>query len=260
MRAGGVLACRPGFGGEGNGEIAPHMLAGFLGGRPCTLHVRHAGGCDSYRGGTTSSQPLIPAALEEIFGPDQEERRRLSFRARLQHDMGWYLKSHPAPWRMFVFDEDRCEAGAAAATATAAIIKVDHQQRFEAALEAIRTFAAKVQSPFVVHFQLAKSLAAKARVDAPFNRLAFERICVSNNVPEHLTGTELIDLFAAFGWRPRRVLGLAGTAAADVFGAMGSWNDQSFDGDEAAQFAAVSSQLFCTMNGYLASLLTVELG
>jgi hypothetical protein len=41
---------------------------------------------------------------------------------------------------------------------------------------------------------------------------------------------------------------------------MGSWNDQSFDGDEAAQFEAVSSTLFWAMNDYLASLLTVEPG
>lgn len=455
-RAGGQLACRPGFGGQGNGDTAAHMMAGLLGGRPGTLHVRHAGSCDIYRAGTISSaahamtvaqfadlinaqanpafywqailadinefhscngivevepdeladfllsdagasawdimgdqimreiqvealtfdepftipahladlvekvvpfydkipyiwldaydedevtgshlyqliiaqpfhaeiwrqcadprelaatlgedydltefphidagrwghylqgldaieaelvrddvlelirlecqrrgcEPLIPAALADIFGPDEEERRRLSFRARLQHDMGWYLKSHLAPWRMFVFDEDGCEVGAVDEAAAAAIVNIDHQQRFEAALEAIGAFAVKVQSPFVVHFQLAQTLAAEARADAPFNRVAFERICVSNNVPDHLAGTELVDLFAAFGWRTRRVLGLAAVAAADVFGAMGSWNDQSFDGDENAQFEAVSSQLFCAMNGYLASLLSVEL-
>lgn len=453
-RAGGLLGCRPGFGGRRNGGIQAHMMAGFLGGRPCTLHVRHADRCDIYHAGTTSSarhamtvaqfadlinaqanpefywpgiladinqfhscngivevepdelpdfllsdagahawditgdqimreiqvealtfdehfmipahladlvekvvpiydmdpyvwldaydddevtgshlyqltiaqsfhseiwrqcadprqlaatlgedfdltafphidarrwghylqgldaieaewvrdevlalirlecqrrgcEPLIPAALEDIFGPDEEERRRLSFRARLQHDMGWHLKLHPSPWCMFVFDEDGCEDGAG--DDAAAIVKVGHQQRFEAALEDICAFAVQVQSPFVVHFQLAQILAAEARADTPFNRVAFERICVSNNVPDHLASTELVDLFAAFGWRNRRVLGLATVAAADVFGAMGSWNDQSFDGEEAAQFEAVSSKLFCAMNGYLASLLTVEL-
>ena len=54
-RAGGPLACRPGVGGQGNGDTAAHMMAGFLGGRPATLHVRHAGGCDTYRAGTISS-------------------------------------------------------------------------------------------------------------------------------------------------------------------------------------------------------------
>lgn len=204
-----------------------------------------------------SCEPLIPAALKDIFGPDDEERRRLSFRGRLQHDMGWYLKSYPAPWRMFVFDEYGCEVGVGGEAI--AILSVEPQQRFEAALEAIGAFALKVQSPFVVHFQLAQILAAEARNNAPLNRMAFKRICVSNNVPEYLAGTELVDLFAAFGWRSRRVLGLAAVGAADVFGVMGSWNDQSFDGDEAVQFQTVSSNLFCAMNGYLASLLTIEL-
>jgi hypothetical protein len=454
-RASGLLACRTGFGVQRNGDSAPHRMAGFLGGRPCSLHVSHAGGCDSYHAGTISSpshamtvaqfadlinaqanpeffwhailadinqfhscngiaavapeeladfllsdagasawnstgdqlmqelqvealtfgepfripasladllekvvpihdmfpyvsldaydddevtgshlsqlinaqpfhadiwrqcadpgqlaatlgenfdltefpridamewghylqgldandsalvrdellalirlecerrccEPLIPAALEDIFGPDDEERRRLSFRGRLQHDMGWYLASHPTPWCMYVLDEDCCEAGVANETA-AAIIKVDHQQRFEAALEAIAAFAVKVQSPFLIDFQLAQDLAAEAQADAPFDRVAFERICTSKNVPDYLAGTELIDLFAAFDWRTRRVLGLAAVAAADVFGAMGSWNDQSFDGDEAAQFETVSSELFFAMNSYLAALLTVEL-
>lgn len=155
-----------------------------------------------------------------------------------------------------MFDDD-CEIGAVDEAAT--IIEVEHQQRFEAALEAIGAFAVKVQSPFLMHFQVAQTLALEARADALFNRVAFERICVSNDVPDHLADTELVDLFAAFGWRSRRVLGLAAVAAADVFGAMGAWNDQSFDGDETAQFEAVSSQLFCAMNGHLESLLTVEL-
>lgn len=453
-RADGLLACRPGFGGRGNGDTPAHMMAGFLGGRPGTLHVRHAGGCDIYHSGTISStrhamtvgqfadlinaqanpefywwniladinqfhrcngiaevepdeladfllsdagaeawnitgdqlmrevqvealtfgesfmipahmadlvgkvtpihdmipyvwlnaydedevtgahlyqlimaqafhaeiwqqcadphqlaatlgedfdlsafphieaerwgrylqrldaidaelvrddllelirlecqrrgcEPLIPAALEDIFGPDEEERRRLSFRGRLQHDMGWYLKPHPAPWCMFVFDEGGRDTGAG--DEAAAIMKGNYQQRFEAALEAIGAFAVKVESPFAVHFQAAQSLAVAARTDVPFNRAAFERICASNNVTDDLAGTELVDLFAAFGWGTRRVLGLAAVAAADVFGAMGSWNDQSFDGDDAEQFEAVSSQLFCAMNGYLATLLIVEM-
>lgn len=198
-------------------------------------------------------EPLIPAALENIFGPDEEDRRRLSFRGHLQHDMGWRLKSHPAPWHMFVFDHDAVQDEAAA------IIKTDHQQRFEVALEAIGAFAVKVQSPFVVHFELAKILAAEARTDAPFNRAAYERIRASNNVQDQLADTDMVDLFAAFEWGTRRVLGLAAVAAADVFGAMGSWNDQSFDDEEDVQFEAVSSQLFCAMNAYLASLLSVEL-
>jgi len=201
-------------------------------------------------------EPVIPAALQEVFGPNDEQRRRLSFRGRLQHDMGWYLKMHPKPWCMFVFDED--DGTDVAGNEATTIVKVDLQHQFEAALEAIGAFAVNVQSPFAAHFQLAKSLAAQARMEAPFNRVEFEKILISNNVPDYLADTELVDLFAAFGWRTRRVFGLAAVAAADVFGEMGSWNDQSFDGEDAAQFDAVSSQLFCTMNGYLASLLTVE--
>lgn len=212
-------------------------------------------------------EPLIPAALADVFGPDEEERRRLMYRGRLQHDMGWYLKRHPAPWRMFVFDEESSEASAAddAADDAANMVEAGQQQRFEAALEAIEAFALQAQSPFAAQFRLAKRLAVQARAHAPFDRAAFERICASNPMPEHGADAGLVDLFAAFGWGNRRVFGLAAVAAADVFGAMGSWNDQSMDEDESidddeeAQFEAVSSQLFGAMNAYLASLLTVGL-
>jgi hypothetical protein len=54
-RASGLLACRTGFGVQPNENSAPHRMAGFLGGRPCSLHVSDAGGCDSYSAGTISS-------------------------------------------------------------------------------------------------------------------------------------------------------------------------------------------------------------
>lgn len=198
-------------------------------------------------------EPVIPVALEDIFGPDDEERRRLAFRAHLQHDMGWRLQRNPTPWSMFVFDEDN-----AAVAGDKDVANVDHQQRFEAALAAIEAFSMQARLPFTGHFRLARALAAAARTDGPVDRAAFERICVSNGASGRLADPALVDLCAAFGWRSRRVLGLAAVSAADVFGAMGSWNDQSFDDDEEARFNAVSAELFSAMSGYLASLLTVQ--
>jgi hypothetical protein len=45
-----------------------------------------------------------------------------------------------------------------------------------------------------------------------------------------------------------------------VFGAMGSWNDQHFEGELGERFALHSATLFAAMNGYVAALLTIETG
>lgn len=98
---------------------------------------------------------MIPAALEDIFGPDEEQRRRFSFRFHLQHDMGYYLEAQTAPWIMFVFDQDGHAAETGNVAMAAAFVKLDHQQRFEDALKAIGAFAMEVKSPFLANFQWA---------------------------------------------------------------------------------------------------------
>ena len=46
---------------------------------------------------------------------------------------------------------------------------------------------------------------------------------------------------------------------ADVFGGMGSWNDQWFDGPDQEVFEEVSAALFRSLNRYFESLVSVDL-
>jgi hypothetical protein len=126
-----------------------------------------------------------------------------------------------------------------------------------AALEAIEAFAAKVDSPFTVNFRLAQTLSAHTGSCGPSDRQALSKMMAAH-APEQETLGALMDLFADFGWDADRVCGLAAVSAADVFGAMGSWNDQSFDGELDAEFEALSSRLFTAMNDYFACLLTFD--
>jgi len=50
---------------------------------------------------------------------------------------------------------------------------------------------------------------------------------------------------------------LAGAQPAWVFGGMGSWNDQSFDGEEQAKYLTISDTLFDKMNGAIAEAVNV---
>ena len=52
-------------------------------------------------------QPRIPDDLANIFGPDDEERRQLHFRERLQCDLGWRIRETGDPGTLFVLDRVR---------------------------------------------------------------------------------------------------------------------------------------------------------
>lgn len=203
----------------------------------------------------TGTQPCIPDNLKEVFGPDDEERRRLYFRQRLQHDLGWGIGVTRAPWMLYVLD--RIDA----------VMPVDarrelsqSRQEFIAALHAIRDFALHVESPFAATFEFALHLAAHAGGQGSPDLAAMRR-SDANRSPEWWESAEqIVGLFSPFGWGADRLLGLAAISSADVFGAMGSWNDQGFDGDDDVIFRAVSKRLFAALNRYYESIVSFETG
>lgn len=203
--------------------------------------------CESRR-----TQPVIPDALSEVFGPDEEDRRRLHFRHRLQNDLGWWSRANDHPSMLFVLDQiDRVASFDAMPLGEA-------RRAFVTALQAVSAFARRVQSPFVTAFDLALLLAAHAEGETEPDLTALQR-SLSDRFGESWESVALsVAPFRCFGWGADRLLGLAAISAADVFGGMGSWNDQGFtDGDE-ARFHAVSEALFTALNRYFESILSFE--
>lgn len=201
-----------------------------------------------------ATQPVIPDALDEVFGPDDEQRRRLYFRHRLQHDLGWRVRRVANPSRFYVID--RIDAEVAFDTMPIA----ESSRAFVAALQAIKDFASRVDSPFVVSFDLALRLVAQAEGHEVLDLTALRERHASQGAEQWESVERSIAPLMAFGWDAERLLGLAAVSAADVFGAMGSWNDQGFSGDDATRFHAVSSELFAALNRYFESLLAFAPG
>lgn len=201
----------------------------------------------------SGTQPVIPHDLKHVFGPDDEERRRLHYRGRLQHDLGWRMCKVDRPRMSYVLD--RIE-GAVPIDATPPLGR--SRQDFIAALCATRDFARRVESPFVDTFEFALHLAAHAEGDDVPDLAALRRNDSGRPLVTWQSVDRFIDKFGAFGWGASRVLGLAAISAADIFGGMGSWNDQGFDGDDEAEFHAVSEQLFGAMNRYYDALVSFE--
>lgn len=198
-------------------------------------------------------EPVIPAALEDIFGPDDEERRRLRFRQRLQHDMGWALVSTLRPWRMAVLD--RIDAAP----------PIDHPRSlaqaradFISTLEKIEQFAGRIGSDLAPLFQVAGRLAQQAdgrenprlpeMIEQDARRFGAMRKEVETS----------IDIFSTFGWTCERTFGLAAISLADVFGGMASWNDQWFEGPDQEVFEELSAELFSALNRYFEALVSFD--
>ncbi|MFY0522536.1 hypothetical protein ACN28I_04770 [Archangium gephyra] len=56
-----------------------------------------------------------------------------------------------------------------------------------------------------------------------------------------------------------KLRGLVACAVADVFGGMGSWNDQAFDTEEAhARYEQVSARLFSALRAFTVAMLNTK--
>ena len=203
-------------------------------------------------------QPIIPDDLSDVFGPDEEERRRLYFRERLQIDLGWRIRKNQERWMFYVLDP---VDGGVAVNATPRSVQAKQQQsrqQFLAALLTIRHFASSVDSPFVDSFDFALHLATHAQGELAPDLNALQRSDAGRAPDEWSSVNRLVAMFAPFGWGADRLLGLAAISAADVFGGIGSWNDQEFSSEDEVRFHAVSEALFDALNQYYDALVSIK--
>lgn len=204
-----------------------------------------------------SVQPVIPEELDEVFGPDETERRRVYFRIRMQHDLGWQLARNPEPWLAYTFFR-RPEEVDLCAPPRLAVAKLE----FEAALTATEHFARRVESSFADSFRLALLLSQDTSLD---ETRGIDTVALRGKLAKQFPSEDtswidalflIVDGFSQFNWEAGKVRALAAISAADVFGAMGSWNDQSFEGEEDAVFEELSRRLYDAMNSYFSALLS----
>ena len=198
-------------------------------------------------------QPRIPDDLANIFGPDEEERCRLHFRSRLQYDLGWMIRETDDPGMLFVLD--RIDGHVAL---EAPLPRLQARQEFIEALTLARDFSQRVDSPFYPVLSAARHLASKAVGAGPLRITVLEELDPDLDLGVLPSVQRFIEAFEPFGWGADRLLGLAAISVADVFGGMGSWNDQAFEGADQAVFHEVSSTLFTAMNRYFEALVSVE--
>lgn len=198
-------------------------------------------------------QPCISEDVAHLFGPDDEERRRLDFHEQLQHDLHWKIRETDTPKALFVLERVDGELPSQASMPVA-----QARQQFIAALTLALDVAERVDSPVAPVLAAARHLASKA-VGVGALDLAILGRSAPDWAPELLPMVqEFTATFAGFGWGADRLLGLAAISAADIFGDMESWNEQAFEDVDEAEFPPVSQKLRTALNRYFEALVSIK--
>ncbi|MFY0567302.1 hypothetical protein ACN28E_26225 [Archangium lansingense] len=212
-------------------------------------------------------EPIIPEALRgclRLLGPTPEERKRdkglLLEREKLR------LKPNTEGYQMYLFRELE---DAPPLLDSPARPTTEVREEFLGALREAESFAEQQDSPFFEAFKLARFVLesdalrltgklSPERVDAL--QEALKAAGFSERAGE-VFGRKVnaVSDFEPFHPSEEKLRGLLACTVADVFGGMGSWNDQYFDTPEAHErYEQVSSRLFGTLRAFNMAILNAE--
>lgn len=194
--------------------------------------------------------PVIPETLAKIFGPNEEDRKRANARSKGEKDR-WSLQSTKQPWEYYAFRELDVDRLAADPDAT------ETRLAFEKALREIQAFAKEIGSPFEGAFLLALFILHDLKT---FDPEQVEKQLLANNSSEHAVDVMkrqlwMAEQFGNLGFSNDQIKGLMALSVADVFGGMGSWNDQYVENDY-ERYQAVSAKLYQVMKDYSAVIIS----
>jgi hypothetical protein len=204
----------------------------------------------------TNKKPIIPPELASGFGPDETDQKRAAARSKAEKNL-WVLQHASEPWEYYQFQ--RMEN---IPVVNAPDIAQTHEQLMEA-LTDIQQFAAGIQSPFEEAFRLALFILAGKLpagdyteehlkvLAAQLKENGFTERAIENFKGSAWMGT----IYKSLGWKDDRIADIAGIAIADVFGGMGSWNDQYVDQDT-EKYERLSAGLFEALRSHFAAILS----
>lgn len=203
---------------------------------------------------------IIPHHLNEVFGPDELENRRAQARSQ-NGSQQWYLAQNENPWELYLFERT---AGLILEEPIPLIIA---REKFVAALEAIHSYAQEIKSPFDEAFRLALFFLTEENRSGSFDesriagllkrlealRFSHQAIDRFNSIISYATDMKMLE------FSPGKMYDLMAVSTADVFGGMGSWNDQYIEDDQET-FNKHSSTLFESLKHFFSGALSQDNG
>ena len=202
-------------------------------------------------------RPVIPVRLQNSFAPNEEEYDKAVARGRPNKEK-WYLQSARQNWEVCLFEP--------LPITTLLEPKDDfslRKKQFVAALTEIENFAKKIDSPFAEAFRFANWFLEGKIPDGNFDAEHIEEIKIA--LQQAGFTERAIEIFHSNSfyleeWHKMKypfetISDLFAVKNADVFGGMGSWNDQYLENDY-AEYDRVSAETFTTMKNYFAAVLS----
>ncbi len=209
------------------------------------------------------SMPIIPIGQESFWGPSPLDLKRIRARESLQKK-GLQLTPFEEPWQFYEFhpmDQPAKFSEAHGFQDDGEGVIEDYRH----SLGQIIPFSKEINSPFTEAFRLAdfilqhpKTILSGGNSATLFlNRNGFSDLAVEI----FLEKTELIQNLSSMRFEETEIIQFLSLEVSDVFGGMGSWNDQYFqDISLQEKFNSISSALISSRNLVFQSLLNYNSG
>jgi hypothetical protein len=206
-------------------------------------------------------KPIIPAHLKKKLGPDEEEAKRIEGRSKLEKSQ-WFLSANNEPWEVNLLHPVY-----SAESIPVNDTYIASRKAFQEAISPIAEFATKQQSNFAEAFELAKYLVSDTVPSGSFDEAHKERIIQElKNAPWQFSERAIENFSNVFyfsqelllmNWEASRIYALFAVSIADVFGGMGSWNDEYHASEEDNnKHQQLSSTLYNALRNYFVSLIS----
>ena len=200
-------------------------------------------------------RPIIPFEIKEAFSPSDKEYDKAVERGMSNR---WYLQSNKKAWEFYLFEP------------VAITMQLDSKEVFEQskqaflkALSDIELFAHKINSPLEEAFRLSHYFLSDEVPNGDFNENHLSEI-VKDIISKGFlfVFVEIVNnnFFYIEEWNKMKynrnsICGLFALTVSDVFGGMGSWNDQYVD-EYPEEFERISSQTFMARKKYFIALMS----
>ncbi|MCP3101056.1 hypothetical protein LZ198_19455 [Myxococcus sp. K15C18031901] len=209
-------------------------------------------------------EPVIPAALRErvrALGPTREAREK---DPGLLPEREWMrLVPNDARYQLYLFSALTMARSPALPRPT-----TDARVEFLASLGDVADFAERKGSPFAEAFRLARfcleNTGFRLQDYGPSRVGAVREALRSEGFSERAwevfeRRASLVTLFQVFPSSEERLRGLLACSVADVFGGMGSWNDEFFEtDDDQAWYERVTQQLFRALREFFVTMVNAR--
>ncbi len=206
-------------------------------------------------------KPIIPASLKKKLGPDEEEAKRIEGRSQLEKSE-WFLSANNEPWEVNLLQPVYPEENPAST-----VTYIESKKDFQEAIAPIAAFATEKQSNFAEAFALANYLVSEKVPAGSFDEAHKERIIQALKTEPIPFSERAIENFSnvfyyseellLMNWEASRIYALFAVSLADVFGGMGSWNDEYHASEEDNnKHQQLSSALYSALRNYFVSLIS----